>query len=265
MKKLLPVLALVFALVLTCTPYTVHAEENALTALQEKGEVVIECEGTYSPWNYYDEVTGELMGYDVEVARAIAGKLGIEPVFRANLWDGLFQDLDTGRCDLVVASVEPTEERALKYNFSMPYAYTSTVLIVKKGNEEIKSFEDLKGKTTCNTITSVYAMMAEEYGANVMAVDDLAQTMELVITGRSDATLNADTAFYDYLRGQPDAPLTIVDATDDPVTIVIPLPKDEKYQPLMDAINQAIEELGEEGVLSELSNKYFGGDISKPQ
>lgn len=264
MKK--TVLALLLLCAMLCMVLGASAEgEDALAKLMNKGEIVIACEGTYSPWNYIDENTDELMGYDVEVGAAIAEKLGLKPVFKTNLWDNLFMDLDNGANDLVIASVEPTEDRAEKYDFSTPYAYTRTVLVVREDNDKIKSFADLAGMTTCNTITSVYAMIAEANGATVLAVDDLGQTMEHVIQGRCDGTLNADTAFYDFLRAVPDAPLKIVDATDDPVTIVVPIPKGEEYASLLAAVNQAIEELGEEGVLTELSMKYFGADLSKLQ
>lgn len=262
MKKLIAVLCLLLAL---CLAGAALAEQpDRLQALRDKGYAVIGTEGVYQPWNYEDE-NGVMVGYDVEVAAAVCAKLGIEARFVPCQWDGLFTGLDnSNRFDFVFASVEPTEERAKKYNFSEPYAYTRTVLIVSSDNDQIDSFEALKGRTTCNTITSVYAQLAESYGAEVTAVDDLAQTLMLVESGRCDATLNADTAYYDYMKAHPDAKLKVVDQTEEAVTIVTLLPKGDDYATLMDAINAALRELREEGVLSELSVKYFGGDISSP-
>ena len=260
MKKIALILAVMMAAL--CLLCTASAEEmDALAEIKAKGKLVVACEGTYSPWNYEDE-NGVLMGYDVEVAQAIAAKLGVEFEPQTDLWDGLFAGLDSGRFDLVIASVEITEERALKYDFSTPYAYTSTVVITKDDNDTITSLADLAGKTTCNTATSVYAKLAEDNGATVLNVDDLAQTIELVLTGRCDATLNADTVYYDYLRAHPDAALKIAATSDDVAQIVVPVPKGEKYATLLEAINQALAELAEDGTLTELSIKYFGGDLT---
>ena len=258
MKKLL--IALMCAIL--CVAVAAAACADALSDLQARGKVVVACEGTYSPWNYEDE-NGQLTGYDVEVAQAIADKLGLtfEPV--TDLWDGLFAGLDAGRFDLVVASVEITPERALKYDFSTPYAYTSTVVITRADNDSINAMTDLAGKTTCNTATSVYAALAEDNGATVLNVDDLAQTIEMVMNGRCDATLNADTVYFDYLRAHPEAQLKIAATSDDVAQIVIPLPKGEEFASLRAAVDQALAELAEEGVLTELSIKYFGGDLTQ--
>ena len=260
MKKLAFLMALLLAL--SCLLVGAVAEPaDALAALKEKGYAVIACEGTYSPWNYEDE-NGQLTGYDIEVAAAVCEKLGIEARFVTDLWDGLFVGLDSGVFDMVAASVEITEERALKYDFSTPYAYTKTVVITRADYEGIASMGDLAGKTTCNTATSVYAALAEDNGATVLNVDDLAQTIELVLTGRCDATLNADTVYYDFLRAHPDAQLKIAASADEVAQIVLPVRKGEYYAPLLEAINSALAELSEEGVLTELSIKYFGGDLT---
>ncbi len=93
------------------------------------------------------------MGYDVEVSRAIAEKLGVEPEYVESDWDSLFAGLDAGRYDLMVCNgVEVTEERAKTYDFTTPYGYIHTALAVRKDNEDINSFEDLKGKTTANSL-----------------------------------------------------------------------------------------------------------------
>ena len=89
----------------------------------------------------------------------------------------------------MVNGVDITEERAEKYDFSEPYAYNRTAVITKGDNDTINSLEDLKDKKTANTISSTYAQLAEQYGADVTGVDDLNQTFELLNSGRIDATL----------------------------------------------------------------------------
>ena len=93
-------------------------------------------------------------GYDVEVSRAIAEKLGVEPEYVESDWDSLFAGLDAGRYDMVCNGVEVTEERAKTYAFTTPYGYIHTALAVRKDNTDITSFEDLKGKTTANSLAS---------------------------------------------------------------------------------------------------------------
>ena len=240
---------------------TVDAGEDQLTQIKEKGEMVVAMEGTWSPWTYHDE-NDELVGYDVEVAKAIAEKLGVEATFVEGEWDGLFAGMDAGRYDIVVNGVDITEERAQKYDFTEPYAYNRTAIIVTKDNDEINSFEDLDGKNTANTISSTYAELAEQYGANVTGVDDLNQTFELLLSGRIDATLNAELTYYDYLKAHPDANVKIAALKEDASEVAIPLRKGAASDSLRAAINQALDELRADGTLSELSVKYFGSDVS---
>ena len=237
------------------------AEDDQLAQIQKKGEIVVAMEGTWSPWTYHDE-KDELVGYDVEVAKAIAEKLGVKATFVEGEWDGLFAGMDAGRYDIVVNGVDVTEERSDKYDFTEPYAYNRTAVIVKKDNDEIQSFEDLAGKHTANTISSTYAELAEQYGADVTGVDDLNQTFELLLSGRIDATLNAELTYYDYLKAHPDADVKIAALTDTASEVAIPLRKGDESASLREAINTALDELRADGTLSELSVKYFGSDVS---
>lgn len=97
--------------------------------------------------------------------QAIAAKLGVTATFAETEWDGIFAGLDSGRYDIAANGVEVTDERAQKYDFSTPYGYIRTALIVRGDNTDIQSFEDLKGKHTANSIASTYMTLAESYGA----------------------------------------------------------------------------------------------------
>ena len=177
---------------------------DLLAQIQERGEIVIAMEGTWAPWTYHDE-KDELVGFDVEVGQQIAQALGVEATFLEGEWDGLLAGLDAGRYDIMINGVDITEERADAYDFSDPYAYNRTAVIVSGDNTDITSMEDLEGKHTANTISSTYAEVAEQYGAEVTGVDDLNQTFELLLSGRIDATLNAEVTYYDYMEAHPDA------------------------------------------------------------
>lgn len=237
--------------------------DGLLKQVLDKGTLVAGMEGNWAPWSYHDLDTNEVIGYDADAARAIGEKLGVEVQIVEAPWESLFAGLDDGRYDIVINGVEVTDERSEKYDFSEPYAYIHTALVVRKDNEEIKSFDDLKGKKTVNSIGSTYMELAESYGASAAGVSTLNDTIQNVIDGRADATLNADVSIYDYLNQQPDANIKIVTTTEDASHVAIPIRKGDETASFEKAVNAAIEELKADGTLAELSEKYFGSDVTK--
>ena len=238
------------------------AGKDLLDQIQARGSITVAMEGTWAPWTYHDE-NDELVGYDVEVAKLIANELGVDVNFVEGEWDGLLAGLDDGRYDIMVNGVGVTPERQEKYDFSTPYAYNKTAVIVRSDYDEIHSMEDLKGKRTANTISSTYATLAEKYGAEVTGVDDLNQTIELLLSNRIDATLNTEVTYYDYLKAHPDANIKIAALSDEVEKVAIPVRKGDDTKTLLAAINDALSKLDESGELTALSEKYFGTDISK--
>ena len=134
MKKVFALaLALVLALGLMLIPS--HAEDKDMLArILESGKMVVAMEGVWQPWTYHND-DDELVGFDVEVAKAVAEKLGVEAVFEECPWDSIFAGVDAGRYDIVFNGVDYTEERAEKFAFSAPYAYNYAVLIVRADEE----------------------------------------------------------------------------------------------------------------------------------
>ncbi len=237
--------------------------DGLLKDVLEKGKLVAGMEGDWAPWSYHDTESDEVIGFDADTARAIGEKLGVEVEIVEAPWESLFAGLDDGRYDIVVNGVEITDERSEKYDFSEPYAYIHTALVVRGDNEDIKSFDDLKGKKTVNSIGSTYMELAESYGASAAGVSTLNDTIQNVIDGRADATLNADVSIYDYLNQQPDANIKIVATTEEASHVAIPIRKGEETASFEEAVNAAIQELKEDGTLAALSEKYFGSDVTK--
>lgn len=263
MKRMIAAVLAVFMLASVMTmAASAKGSDDLLKTIQERGTIIVGLEGDWAPWSYVDE-NDELTGYDVEIAKAIADKLGVEIQIVPGEWDGLFAGMDAGRYDMVVNGVEVTEERADKYDFSTPYAYIRTALIVKGDNDSIKTFEDLKGKKTANSIASTYMNLAESYGATCYGVSTLDETLTMVLQGRVDATLNAIVSFTDYMAQHPDSNLKVVATTEEASNVAIPMRKGDETASLREAVNKAIDELREDGTLSELSTRFFGEDISK--
>lgn len=259
MKKLLAGLlsaAMVFTLV-GC-----GSSKDHLATIQDKGEITIGLEGDWQPFSYHDK-DDKLVGVDVEVAKNIAKKLGVKANIVEGKWDGLLTGLSTGTYDLVINGVDITKEREKKFDFSTPYAYDHTVLVVRNDNTTITSFDDLKGKTTANSIGSTYMELGEDYGATVKGVDDLTKCMDLVKSGGVDATINAATSINDYLQTTKDSSFKIVGQSKESTPYAIPMVKGDDNVSLKKAVNKALKELKEDGTLSKISIKYFGEDLTK--
>lgn len=232
---------------------------DLLDKIQEAGVIVVGTEGTYSPNSYHDE-NGDLVGFDVDVARGVAEHLGVDIQFVEAEWDSLFAGMDSGRVDIVVNEVEYSDERAEKYDFSEPYTYVHGALLVAEDNTDITGFDALTGKRAAQNLTSSWGQEAEGCGAELVSVDSVAEGIELILSGRADCMLNAETAFYDYLNKHPDAPVKIVAATDTTTSSQIPVPKGNER--LVEAINEALDDMRASGQLAQLSEQYFGADVT---
>ena len=235
------------------------AGEN-LDKIKSAGVIRIGTEGTYAPFTFHD-ASGKLVGFDVEIGEAIAEKLGVKPEFVEGKWDGLIAGLDADRYDAVINQVGITEARQQKYAFSEPYIASKAVLIVRDNNEEIKGFADLKGKKAAQSLTSNYGKMAEENGAELVGTDGFDQSIQLVLTGRADATLNDSLSFLDFKKQKPDAPVKVVaeQAEASYSGILLRQGDDE----LVAEVNKALEAIKADGTYQTISDKYFGQDVSK--
>ena len=257
--KFVPTLLAAAAFVQLITVGAALAGEN-LEAIKSAGTLKIGTEGTYAPFTYHDE-SGKLVGFDVEIGEAVAQKLGVKAEFLEGKWDGLIAGLDANRYDTVINQVGITEERKKKYDFSEPYIASKAVLIVKADNEEIKDFPDLKGKNAAQSLSSNFGKIAQGAGAELVGTDGFDQSIQLVLTGRADATINDSLSFLDFKKKKPDAPVKIAaeQSNADYSGIII-----RKGEPeLLEAINKALVDIKADGTYDTISKKYFGADVSK--
>jgi len=224
------------------------------------GTLTVATEGTYRPFSFHD-ASGELVGYDVEIAKAVADKLDLEISFQETQWDGIFAGLDADRFDVIANQVSINPEREAKYLFSEPYTVSPGVIVVKEDDDSISSFADLDGKTTAQSLTSNWYELAQQNGAQVEAVEGWAQAVELLRQDRVDATINDELTFLDYETTNGPTGLKIAAETDDPARNAFAFTKDKEA--LVTAVDAALEELRADGTLAEISEKYFGADVTQ--
>lgn len=233
---------------------------EALDRIKSEGVFKIGTEGTYAPFTYHDK-EGKLVGFDVEIGQEIAKRLGVEAKFLEGKWDGLIAGLDANRYDAVINQVGITPERQKKYIFSEPYIVSKAVLIVKEGNTDIKSFDDLKGRKSAQSLSSNYGKIAREHGADVVANDGFDQSVQLVLSGRAEATVNSSLSFLDFKKQKPDVKLVVAAELENADKSGVLLRKGE--EDVQAEVNKALEQIKSDGTYKKLADKYFGADVSK--
>ncbi|MGO3326191.1 ABC transporter substrate-binding protein/permease [Gordonia sp. (in: high G+C Gram-positive bacteria)] len=251
MRAITPLLAVLFA---------VLALTSACAGGSTDSDVIrFGTEGTYSPFSYHDQSTGELVGYDVDVANAVADKLGKRAEFVEAPWDSIFAALGAGRFDVVANQVTATPEREAEYSMSSPYAVGEGVIVTRADDDTITSLDDLAGRTTAQTATANWTDVAREAGARVQTVEGFTQAITLLKQGRVDATVNDSIAVYAYLAETGDESVKIAGNTGSKSEQAFALRKDD---PLVDDLDGAIDELRADGTLTEISKKYLEADAS---
>lgn len=251
----------VVAGLLQFTAMTAVFAQSNLADIKSAGVIKIGTEGTYAPFSFHDK-SNALTGFDVEIGRAIAQKLGVKAQFVEGKWDGLIAGLDAKRYDAVINQVGITDARRAKYAFSDPYIASAAALIVRNENTSIKSFADLKGKKSANTLTSNFGKLAQSHGAEVVAVQGFNEAIELLVSRRVEATVNDNLSFLDFKKQRPDAPVKIValDKTAEFSVSGVLLRKGDDQ--LVAAVNKALADIKADGTYKSISEKYFGVDVS---
>lgn len=237
-----------------------QSADTSLTDVLESGTLTVGTEGTYRPFSFHEDGSGDLTGYDVEVVEAVAAELGVEVKFEETQWDAIFAGLEAGRFDVIANQVSITPERTEAYTFTEPYTVSTGVIVVRTDNEDITSFESLAGKRTAQSLTSNWYTLAEDSGATIEAVEGWAQSVALVEQERVDATINDKLTFLDYQQTNDASGLKIAAETQEESLSAFAVAKDATA--LAEAIDEALAKLTEDGTLAEISEKYFGQDVS---
>lgn len=227
--------------------------------LIDKDTFVYAASGEFKPFSYTtDEM--ELTGFDIEVGKAIAEELGLKPVEKRIKFKGIVEGVKTGRADAAVASHTINEQRAKHVSFSTPYYYSGPQIFVRP-DSGIETVDDLKGKEVAAAKGSTYADTASRYTNNVKVYDSDITALKALDGGRHDAVIT------DFVTGKTAAKegfkiegRQLIERSEQAVV----LPQDNPQ--LLKRVNEALENLRNDGTLSKISNKYFGEDITtKPE
>jgi cystine transport system substrate-binding protein len=239
------------------------AAADSLAAIKQRGVLRIGCEGTYSPFCYQDE-QGNLVGFDVDIAKAVAGKMGLKPEFTPAKWEGILAALNSDRFDAVFNQVTMSEERKKAYDFSQPYTYSGLQILVRKDHlKDIKGPDDLAGKKVGVLLGTNHEQWLREHTpkADIRTYEDDASRNQDLLVGRIDAILNDRLivgAAEKIYGGQimPTGPLV----SETRQAAAVKKGNDE----LVAAINQALQALSADGTLKTISEKWFSADVTHP-
>ncbi|MDX8045162.1 amino acid ABC transporter substrate-binding protein [Gracilibacillus sp. S3-1-1] len=239
----------------TTTEETVNLYEQ----IKEDGVINVGTEGTYAPFTFHDD-QGNLTGYDVEVIRELASHIGVEASFDETQWDSMFAGLNAERFDVIANQVGINQERLESYDFSEPYTYSGSVVVVPADNDEITSFDDIDGKKSAQSLDSNFRHVAEENGAEIVGVEGLAQAIENIKLGRVEVTVNDRLAVLEYINETGDDSIKIAVEGEDVSETAFTFRKGNEE--LVEAFNEALTAMKEDGTLAEISEEWFGEDVS---
>jgi cystine transport system substrate-binding protein len=249
------------AAALTTIALTVPAAAGALDDIKAKGAIQIGLEGTYPPFNSVDE-KGTLVGFEIDIANALAAKLGVKPNFQPGKWDGLLAALDVKRIDAVINQVTITPEREQKYAFSQPYTVSGIQIITRSDTKGIAKPADLAGKKVGVVLGTAYEkwLRANAPGVDIRTYDDDPTRNQDLMVGRIDAILN-DRLIVPALVKQYGGKLAAAGEPFNTQKQAVAMRKDAPD--LAKTVDDALAALRADGTLKTISEKWFGADVTQ--
>lgn len=234
---------------------------NSLDRVKKAGTIVIGLDNTYPPMEFSDK-KNNLVGYDIDMATAVAKKLGVTVKFVPTAWDGIFLALQSKKFDAIQSTVSITDERKQTMLFSDPYVFGGNAIFVKADNKTINSQADFKGKIIgCQIGTTGQITLEKMTGMKeVKKYNGMTDAFMDLKIGRVEAVVSDPMVGDYYIAGQKGKFKRIKSMlTQEPIGVAFR--KDEKE--LRDAYQKAINELKKDGTLTKFSIKWFGYDVNK--
>lgn len=219
--------------------------------------------GGYYPFTYVEH--DELKGFEVDLMKAITEKTGDDVEFVTASFSGLAGMLDSSRIDTIANQITITPERQQKYRFSTPYVYDGAQVVVRKGNDAIHGVEDLKGKTVAVNLGSNYEELLNElpYADDINIKTYDSNIEQDVALGRADAFVMDRVSATQVIKDKP-LPLQLAGQPFSKIENAYPFRDDADGQALQERIDDALAQLRDSGQLSDISEKWFGSDITQP-
>lgn len=230
----------------------------------ESGKMILKVgtDPTYPPFEYTNDAN-EIIGFDVDLAHALAEKMDMEVEFIPTAFDGIFNGMNSGSYDVIIAAVSMTPGRMKTMLFSKPYLSNGQVILTQKDADKISTQEELLGMnvgvqlgTTADTAAEKYA---EEYGFEVTKYDEIIQTFSAMKAGHVDAIAVDYAVAIEYVQREPDMyQISDVMLTNEPIAVAIK--KDNTA--LQAKIEAALAEITADGTLKAISLEWLGGDYT---
>ena len=234
----------------------------AAPALAQTEPLRVGMSGGYFPFTFVRQ--DELQGFEVDLMNAIGEEIGREVEFVTMSFSGLIGALDSGRIDTVANQITITPEREEAFIFSEPYVYDGAQIVTREGNEgSISGPEDLKGKSVAVNLGSNFEDLLRELPyADEIDIRTYESNIEQdTALGRVDAFVMDRVSSSQVIEESP-LPLALAGKPFSEIRNAYPFRDDEEGRALRDEVNAALETLREEGTLAEISEKWFGSDIT---
>ncbi|MDI5936008.1 amino acid ABC transporter substrate-binding protein [Halomonas sp. M4R5S39] len=233
------------------------------TALAQGETIKVGMSGGYFPFTFVEQDT--LKGFEVDVMEAVAEEMGSEVEFVTANFSGLFGMLESGRIDTIANQITITEERQTKYTFTEPYVYDGAQVVVRTGNESIGGVEDLRGRTVAVNLGSNYEQLLRELPyADEIDIRTYDSNIEQdTALGRVDAFVMDRVSASQVIKEKP-LPLQLAGEPFSQIRNALPFRDTEADRALRDRVDTALATLREDGTLAEISERWFGTDITRP-
>ena len=225
--------------------------------------LIVGVDDTYPPMEYVDE-NGNLVGFDIDFAKALAEELGVEVKFQSTAWDGIFANLAAKQYDVIISSVSMTEDRMETMNFSTPYLANGQVIMVSPDMaDSIATPEDLAGLKVgvqFETTADIAATKQKDtIGFELIQYDDMTVCLAAMEAGQIDCIVADMAVAIDAVAKNPDIfKISSAQLTNEPIAVAL----NKDTPELEKAINDAIAALQESGKLAEISVEHLGADYT---
>lgn len=235
------------------------SEDTSEEATEETGEkdvYTVATDNAYAPFEFIDEETGELVGFDVDLIKALAEEAGIEIEIEQLAFDGIVAGIGSGKFDIGIAGMTITEERKENIDFSQPYYEAGLILAVHESNDEIKSIEDVDGKVVATRVGSTSEnYIAENTEATAEAFPEITEAYQVTLQQKVDAVLYDLPNVLYYSTKETGGQLKTVGErlTGEDYGIAFP-----KGSELRDPIDEALTTLKENGTYGDIYEEWFG-------